>query len=302
MGIRFPNPVGIAAGFDKNAGYTELLQGIGFGYAEYGSITAQPSPGNPYPRMFRLPKDRALINRMGLNNDGAETICRRITQKRKEQPALFKNFPAGINIAKTHDPGITGDDAVRDYMTSYSFARNAADYITLNISCPNTSEGKTFEEKHTLMELLDGIFSIRQKNDPPLLVKFSPDTSLDEFRILVAVCEDYDTNGYVLSNTSSVRKGLKTPTDRLSEIGQGGLSGAPLFQNTRERVGYLRKHLPKNKVLVGCGGIDTPDKALTLLNSGADLLQIYSGMIYEGPGLIPKILDAVEKSTEKHGA
>ncbi len=301
LGIRFPNPVGIAAGFDKNASYTELLRFMGFGYAEYGSITARPSPGNPQPRLFRLKKDRALINRMGLNNDGAETVCNHILDKKTAEPHLFENFPCGINIAKTHDPAITGDDAIRDYVTSYGYARTAADYITINISCPNTREGKTFEDKKALTELLDGLVEARKNGDPPLLVKFSPDTKNALSDELVTVCEEHSVQGYVLTNTSSKRQGLRTPREQLEQIGQGGLSGAPLFPGTLNRVARLRRQLPEDRVLIACGGIDSPKKAIELLSAGANLLQLYTGLIYQGPALVAKINDFLVRKLHDQG-
>ena len=301
LGIRFPNPVGIAAGFDKNAAYTELLRFMGFGYAEYGSITAKPSPGNPQPRLFRLKKDRALINRMGLNNDGAETVCRHIREKKTAAPHLFESFPCGINIAKTHDPSITGDDAIRDYVGSYAFARTVADYITINISCPNTREGKTFEDKTALTELLDGLDEARKKGDPPLLVKFSPDTKSAVLDELVAVCEDHSVQGYVLTNTSSKRQGLRTTTDQLEKIGTGGLSGAPLFPGTLNRISRLRRELPEDRILIACGGIDSPKKALELLSAGANLLQLYTGLVYQGPALVAKINDYLVRKMHDRG-
>jgi len=301
LGIRFPNPVGIAAGFDKNAGYTGLLRFMGFGYAEYGSITAKPSPGNPQPRLFRLRKDRALINRMGLNNDGAETVCKHILEKKTAEPPLFENFPCGINIAKTHDPRITGDDAIRDYIASYTFARTAADYITINISCPNTREGKTFEDKKALIELLDGLGEARKNGDPPLLIKFSPDTKSTVSDELVTVCEERSVQGYVLTNTSSKRYGLRTPGEQLEKIGQGGLSGAPLFPGTLNRIARFRRQLPKDRILIACGGIDSPKKAMELLSAGANLLQLYTGLIYQGPVLVAKINDFLVRKLNDQG-
>ncbi len=291
MGIRFPNPVGIAAGFDKNASWPRLIRALGFGFAEFGSITARKSAGNPSPRLFRLPEDRALINRMGLNNNGAETICRHISELRRQYVSLFRDFPCGINIAKTHDPSITGDEAVRDYVASYGYARKVADYITLNISCPNTAEGITFEDKSALTDLLDGILSARSDDDPPLLIKFSPDTEFGQLDELTSVCEERNIHGYVLTNTSSRRDGLHISGITLTKIGPGGLSGSPLFEKSLNRVNHMRKALSGDKVLVGCGGIDSPDKAARMVQAGADLLQVYTGLIYEGPGLIPGIND-----------
>ena len=301
-GITFPCPVGIAAGFDKNAEYTGLLRFLGFGFAEYGSITARPSPGNPRPRLFRLKKDRALINRMGLNNDGAETVCRRIMDQKKKNPELFDDFPGGINIAKTHDPYINGDDAIRDYITSYRFARESAAWITLNVSCPNTREGKTFEDQAALKELLDGITAERKENDPPLMVKFSPDTDAETTHDLITICEDRNIRGYVLTNTSTRRDSLRTSSEQLGRIGSGGLSGSPLFAGTLQRVTHFRSELPPDRILIACGGIDTPDKAVRMISAGASLLQLYTGLIYEGPSLITRIHQALAHKLNNTGA
>ncbi len=301
-GITFPNPLGIAAGFDKNGDYTDLLRFIGFGFAEYGSITARPSPGNPHPRLFRLKKDRALINRMGLNNAGAEAVCHGIMKQQRQRPELFDGFPGGINIAKTHDPYITGDDAIQDYITSYRFAREPAAWITLNVSCPNTTEGKTFEDKMALKELLDGIASERKDSDPPLLVKFSPDTDQSTIHDLVTICEDSNIQGYVLGNTTTRRDGLRTPGEHLEKIGPGGLSGSPLFAGTLQQVSYFRNMLPSERILIACGGIDTSDKAVRLISAGANLLQFYTGLVYEGPALINKINQALIDRLNETGA
>ncbi len=301
LGIRFDNPLGMAAGFDKNAGYAELLRFMGFGYAEYGSVTARPSAGNPQPRLFRLKRDRALINRMGLNNEGAEAVCRRIREKKASQADLFDGFPCGINIAKTHDPAITGDDAIRDYAASYGFARTAADYVTVNISCPNTREGKTFEDKTALGDLLGGLAEMRETGDPPVLVKFSPDTDDRTADSLVAVCEDHAIQGYVVTNTSSGREGLRTSQAELGKIGTGGLSGAPLFPGTLKRIARLRSQLPKERVLIACGGIDSPEKAIQLISEGANLLQLYTGLIYQGPALVTRINDALVRKMNDLG-
>lgn len=302
LGIRFGNPVGMAAGFDKNAVYADLLRFLGFGFVEYGSVTARPSSGNPRPRLFRLGEDRALINRMGLNNHGAEAVCWRLKAWKTSRPELFEGYPSGMNIAKTHNPAITGDDAIRDYVTSYRFARNVGDYITLNISCPNTREGKTFEDGAALAELLCGCNEVRKDGDPPLLIKFSPDTDERTGDTLLSVCEDHAVSGYVVTNTSRDRDALRTPRRYLDAIGAGGLSGGPLFAGMRRRLIRMRSQLARERMLVACGGIDSPEKALQLLGDGADLLQLYTGLVYEGPGLVARINDALVRKLNDMGA
>ncbi|MDG5767278.1 quinone-dependent dihydroorotate dehydrogenase [Balneolales bacterium ANBcel1] len=301
LGMPFPLPVGVAAGFDKNARHTHLLRASGFGFAEYGSISALSSVGNPAPRLFRLPSDRGLVNRMGLNNEGAETICRRISTLKYRSPYLFHQFPVGINIAKTHSPEITGDAAIRDYITSYLEAKSTAGYITLNISCPNTREGKTFEDRHALKDLIDGVKGVVEPEDPPLLVKFSPDSSTKELDAMLDVCEEQNVSGYVLSNTSAGREGLVTPEKNVNDAGAGGLSGAPLFEGNIARVMHVRRQVPKSRVIIGCGGIDAPERAVRVLKAGANLLQVYTGFIYEGPSLLPSIHSAISDAVIKNG-
>lgn len=280
-GLNFPNPVGIAAGFDKNGETPRALQALGFGFVEIGSITAQPSHGNPRPRAFRLPEDQSLINRMGLNNQGAEKILGRLSR-------LSLRIPLGINIAKTNDASIHGDDALEDYQFSYKLATKVADYITVNISCPNTGEGKTFEDPDALEALLKTL-DPSASDKKPTLVKFSVDTDQAKLERLVELCERYGISGYVATNTSSIRSGLNTPQRRLDEIGNGGLSGAAIEEQSTQVVKWLNEILKKSKPIVGVGGINSPETALAKMAAGADLLQVYTGLVYEGPGLIKKI-------------
>lgn len=281
-GIFFDNPVGLAAGFDKNAEAIGLYESLGFGYAEIGSITAQSSPGNPTPRAFRLPRDHALINRMGLNNEGASRIVKKIHSK-------IAGIPVGINIAKTHDPSIFGQEAVEDYLISYRLATSVADYITVNVSCPNTSEGKTFEEPGSLEGLLEAIFRERKSYDPPLFIKLSVDLDEIQARELVSVCEKFEVNGYVCCNTSNNRTNLATPSKKLNEIGPGGLSGRPIAGAANRLIRTVRDHVPEKRTIIGVGGIDSFTSAMDKFKAGADLIQIYTGLIYEGPGLIKQI-------------
>lgn len=280
-GLNFPNPIGLAAGFDKNGETPKAMQSLGFGFIEVGSITAQPSSGNPRPRAFRLPEDRSLINRMGLNNQGAEIIVERLS-------TLKMDIPLGINVAKTNDPSIHGDAAVEDYLFSYELANKVADYITVNISCPNTGEGKTFEDPDALEALLKALDPGRD-HVQPTLVKFSVDTNKETLEKLVGICEKHSISGYVATNTSSNRSGLKTSDDQLQNIGPGGLSGAAISAQSTQVVSWLKEMLQGSKPIIGVGGIDSPESALEKMDAGADLLQIYTGLVYEGPGLVKSI-------------
>ncbi|MEX0686186.1 MAG: quinone-dependent dihydroorotate dehydrogenase [Balneolales bacterium] len=282
LGLSFRNPIGIAAGFDKNGSIPHSLETIGFGFTETGSITANPSKGNDRPRMFRLPKDYAIINRMGLNNEGAEAVVKSLSAK------ILKG-PKGINIAKTHDTSITGIKAIEDYLTSYRIAEPIADYIMLNISCPNTAEGKTFEQKQPLKDLLSAIHETRTVYSAPLLVKFSPDLTAKELTELIDITEKFSVAGYAAVNTSSTRKGLKTSSKKLHAMGNGGLSGKPLHQKSCEVIKQIRRVIGPDKPIIGIGGVTSFQTALEKFESGADLVQIYTGLIYEGPGLVKDI-------------
>lgn len=281
-GIYFDNPIGLAAGFDKNGEAIGLYESLGFGYAEIGSITAQPSAGNPSPRAFRLPEDHALINRMGLNNEGTSRIVERIRSK-------IAGIPVGVNIAKTHNPAISGKDAIEDYLISYRIASPVADYITVNVSCPNTSEGKTFEEPESLHSLLEAIYKERKSFDPPLFVKLSVDLDESHTMDLVSICEGFNVNGYVCGNTSNNRTSLKTPPERLQQIGRGGLSGRPIALAANKLTRNVRDQVPDQRTIIGVGGIDSFRAAMDKFKAGADLIQIYTGLIYEGPGLVKHI-------------
>lgn len=281
-GLHFKNPLGIAAGFDKNGEIIEALQALGFGYIEIGSVTARPSLGNPKPRMFRLPEDRALINRMGLNNLGVDVIVDRIDKAKLQ-------VPLGINIAKTHDATIMGDAAIRDYVYSYEKAETKADYMMVNISCPNTAEGITFEEEGPLKDLLAAIVSSRKNPMVPMWIKFSPDVRFETLVKLVEISLQHGVSGFAVTNTSTDRSQLKTAPQKLDEIGRGGLSGTPLRRKATHMMRDLRTLVPTEITLVGVGGIDSKEAALERIQAGANLLQVYTGLVYEGPGLVKNI-------------
>lgn len=296
LGLKFDAPVGLAAGFDKNAHLMPLMQAIGFGFIEIGSITALPSSGNPKPRLLRLPQDTSLINRMGLNNDGASVITERI---KRIKPAL--SIPLGVNIAKTHSPKILGEAAIRDYVTSFTLAENIADYVTINISCPNTEEGKTFEDPVALKELIDAI-NAAKSTSTPILMKLSADLSFSELDVLLELCEDGNMDGYVLTNTSSKRDTLSPACfHKATDFGRGGLSGNPLYSNMLQLVKHTYKNTNGLKPVIAVGGIDSPEKALIAIQYGASLVQLYTGLIYEGPFLVNRINRYLQKYLKAEG-
>ncbi|TVQ65855.1 MAG: quinone-dependent dihydroorotate dehydrogenase [Balneolaceae bacterium] len=297
LGIDFHNPVGLAAGFDKNGVMVPLFQSLGFGFAEIGSITARASSGNPKPRSFRLPADRSLINRLGLNNEGVQAVSKRIKNIKNRDLSI----PLGINIAKTHDPSIHGEAATRDYKTSFETLKEMADYITINISCPNTKEGKTFEEPDTLDALLRELFREKDTDLPPVFIKFSPDLTHERLGELVSVCENHEVSGYVACNTSNIREGLLTPADLLGEIGNGGLSGQAIKQRSTGIIRQLRQLTGGSKPIIGVGGVASGRDAIEKLRAGANLLQLYTALVYEGPGIANKINREVAGYLSEHG-
>ena len=299
-GLRFASPVGLAAGFDKNAELTAMWAALGFGFAEVGSVTARPSPGNPRPRAFRLPADRALVNRMGLNNDGAVAIAERLGHE--ERP-----LPLGVNLAKTHDPAILGDAATEDFVTSFRLLAPLADYVALNVSCPNTAEGKTFEEPGSFDGLLGAVMASQRDLSlgVPVLVKLSPPPSPDfdpgPVDELVEIALGRGVAGFIATNTASDRAGLRTAAARLEEIGRGGLSGAPLEARATALVRHLWRRTDGAVPIIGVGGVDSAEAAYRKVRAGASLVELYTGLVYEGPGLVKRIKRGLVRRLERDG-
>jgi dihydroorotate dehydrogenase len=285
LNVSFKNPVGLAAGFDKKATLVDLIEMLGFGFLEVGSLSAKSATGNPKPRVFRLVEDQAIINRMGLNNPGIHTGLANLKH-------LRLNIPYGVNIAKTHNPDILGEKGFEDVVDSYKQACCTGSYTTLNVSCPNTREGKTFEDPEALEELLKRIAAHRDitPNTVPILVKFSSDSTLEALDQSVEIAQAHGIDGYVLCNTTTSRDGLKTSAKQIVEIGSGGLSGPLLKQKTAERVAFVYRKLQGEKPIIGVGGIDSAESAYQLIRSGASLVQLYTALIYQGPHL-PKIIN-----------
>ena len=299
-GLRFANPVGLAAGFDKDAAYVRAWAALGFGFAEVGSVTARPSAGNPQPRAFRLPDDRALVNRMGLNNDGADAVAARLADDRQA-------IPLGINLAKTHDPALLGDAATEDFL--YSFRRLAplADYVALNVSCPNTAEGKTFEDPAAFDTLLAAVMAARTdlglavpvlvKLSPPLTAAFDP-APADE---LVQIALGHGVAGFVATNTASDRAGLYADAATVEAAGRGGLSGRPLAARATALVQHLYHRTGGSVPIVGVGGVDSAEAAYRKVRAGASLVELYTGLVYEGPGLVGQINRGLVRLLDRDG-
>ncbi len=299
-GREFANPVGLAAGFDKNAALVRFWAALGFGFAEVGSVTARPSAGTPAPRAFRLPRDRALVNRMGLNNDGADAVAERLRE-------ASRAIPLGINLAKTHDPAILGEAATEDFL--YSFRRLAplADYVALNVSCPNTAEGKTFEEPVAFDGLLTAVMAEQEALGlrVPVLAKLSPpaDLSFDLGPVdeLVGIALARGVAGFVATNTAGDRAGLRTEAARLAEIGRGGLSGRPLADRATALVRHLYRRAEGRLPVIGVGGVDSAEAAYAKVRAGASLVEVYTGLVYEGPGLVGRINRSLVRLLERDG-
>jgi len=303
LGQTFTNPVGLAAGFDKNAQLVPFFRNAGCGFVEVGSVSAKRSKGNKRPRAFRLPEDEALINRMGLNNHGAAAIAPRL-KRYSGQVA----FPVGVNIAKTHDPTISGEAAIKDYCESFRLLAPWADYVALNISCPNTTEGKTFEDPNSLDDLLHAVMKVRAEmpRKMPVLVKLSPPTEkrfvLDSFYDeLILVSMAHGISGFIATNTAPDREGLVTSAAQLEKIGGGGLSGQPIRERADGLVRYLFRKTEGKIPIIGVGGIASAEHAYSRIKAGASLIQVYTGLVYQGPGLIRSIKQGLVRLMEEDG-
>jgi len=293
--INFDNPVGMAAGFDKNGVLLGFLPHLGFGYVEIGSVTAQPREGNPKPRIFRLPQDEAIVNRMGLNNDGADAVYERLNGRENA-------VPIGVNIAKTHDPEILDEKAIDDFCYSFRILYPVGDYVTVNISCPNTEEGKTFEDKVALGELLSAIRETENgfEHKKPVFVKISPDATYPMVDDILEVSEGHGISGYVIGNTSSKRDDISTDVVEIDRIGNGGLSGTPIKKKSTDLIDHTYRHLDA-PFIIGVGGISSGKDAYEKIRAGASLVQVYTGLIYEGPGLPKRIKRDLSKLLKRDG-
>jgi dihydroorotate dehydrogenase len=277
FGVRFPNPVGLAAGFDKNGVAIEKWKDLGFGFVEIGTVTRHQQPGNPKPRIFRLPQHRAVINRLGFNNDGADAVAARIEGKNA-------GIPVGINLGKSK---VTlNEDAPQDYAYSYRLLKDFADYVVVNVSSPNTPGLRALQDKDSLTRILSTLKEIDARR--PLLVKIAPDLTLGAIEDAVGVAIELGLAGMVCTNTTVSRDML--PSDPRIE---GGLSGKPLRDLADEVLKFVRETAGDKLALIGVGGVMSPQDAKRKMELGADLVQVYTGWVYNGPGFVPKILEAL---------
>lgn len=296
LGSHLAHPIGLAAGFDKNAQMHDLAYAMGFSFTEVGSVTNGSSLGNRPPRCFRLPLDEALINRMGLNNFGAEVVEGTLIRYKG-------SFPYAVNIAKTNDPRLVGDAAIRDYCAAYARLSSFGMYTVLNVSCPNTAEGRTFEETAALNDLIFAIQETRRTcpGSKPLFLKLSPDLERDHLERLLSIAENRAIWGYVIGNTSLSRAGLKTHADDIDHIGRGGLSGAPLRMRTRALVQLVRSMVSRGKEIIAVGGVSSGEDVYQLLHSGANLVELYTALVYQGPGVVGKICRELLELMDRDG-
>ncbi len=283
FGIQFPNRVGLAAGFDKNAKYLKVMQTLGFGHVEIGTVTPIAQAGNNKPRLFRLVKDQAVINRMGFNNDGADAIVERL----KKRP---KNLIVGGNIGKNK---ITpNEEAIKDYEICFTKLYACVDYFTVNVSSPNTPGLRELQDKKPLMAILNSLIAIRKEfvekgqKQLPILLKIAPDLSNEQLDDIVSLTLETGIDGLVATNTTISREGLTTDKLTVEQIGMGGLSGKPVMQKSTEVLAYLNQKLKDAVPIIGVGGILNGQDANEKFENGAALVQVYSGFIYEGPALV----------------
>lgn len=285
MGLSFPHRLGLAAGFDKNGIGIDGLGALGFGHVEIGTVTGEPQPGNPKPRLFRLPADRAVVNRMGFNNDGAHVVAQRLAQWRARSRHRGTGPVLGVNIGKTKV--VPEESAVADYEKSTGLLAPFADYLVVNVSSPNTPGLRDLQAVEKLEPLLRAVRrradDVRPERRVPLLVKIAPDLSDDDVLAVADLAVAVGLDGIIATNTTISRDGLASPADEVERIGAGGLSGRPLTVRAEAVMRMLRERVGAEPTLIGVGGITTVDDARRRLEAGADLLQAYTAFIYEGP-------------------
>jgi len=288
LGLSFKNPVGLAAGFDKNAEVFDEFQYFGFSFIEIGTVTPLPQPGNPKPRSFRINKDKGLINRMGFNNKGVDYAVNRLKNRK---PGII----IGGNIGKnTETPN---EKAIEDYITSFKKIYDHVNYIVINLSCPNIKNLNELQDKEKTTRILNELDRIRAKytSRKPILLKISPDLTTDQLDDAIEIYYNTGVDGIIATNTTIKREGLNTSKEKIKSIGNGGLSGQPLSELSTNHIRYISKKSMGEIPIIGVGGIMTVDDALEKLKAGASLVQIYTGFIYNGPGFVKKINKAILK-------
>lgn len=281
FGIKFPNPIGLAAGFDKDGRHYTTMSALGFGFIEIGTVTPVGQTGNPQPRLFRLPQDKGLINRMGFNNEGVEAMARRLEKYGKQGLII------GGNIGK--NKLTPNEEAYKDYELCFEKLYPLVDYFVVNVSSPNTPGLRALQAKEPLTKLLRHLMALRAEKIKklPVLLKIAPDLGKEEIDDVLDIVSAVGLDGLIATNTTISRDELSASEEELSQIGNGGLSGEPLRNRSLEVIRYLRSQ-NKSLPIIGVGGISEPEHAVDMIKAGADLVQIYSGLVYSGPGLIKR--------------
>ncbi|GGM97702.1 dihydroorotate dehydrogenase (quinone) [Dyadobacter beijingensis] len=285
-GLRFRNPVGLAAGFDKNAEMVDQLEALGFGFIEIGTVTPRPQPGNDKPRLFRLKKDKALINRMGFNNKGVSVAAAKLAKRKS-------TILVGGNIGKNKDT--PNEQALSDYLICFRELFDVVDYFVVNVSSPNTPGLRDLQEKGPLTEILKELQArnLERAAPKPIFLKIAPDLTNSQLDDIIDIVKETGIAGVIATNTTISRAGLATEKSEVEKIGAGGLSGAPLTHRSTEVIRYLCEQSNHAFPVIGVGGIATPGNALEKINAGAGLIQLYTGFIYEGPGVVSRICKAL---------
>jgi dihydroorotate dehydrogenase len=289
FGLEFKNPVGLAAGFDKDAKLIDELSNVGFGFIEIGTLTPLAQEGNPQPRLFRLPKDQALINRMGFNNQGLATAAERL-KKRKSKVLV------GGNIGK--NKVTPNEEAYSDYEKCFEALYELVDYFVVNVSSPNTPNLRELQDKEPLSKLLSHVQQLNQQKpkQKPVLLKIAPDLNHSQLDDIIAIVKETGIAGVIATNTTISREGLQESSKKVDQIGAGGLSGKPLKDKSTEVIAYLHRQSAGTFPIIGVGGIHSPQDAMEKLKAGASLVQVYTGFVYEGPGLVKRINKALIQS------
>ena len=292
FGLEFPNPVGLAGGLDKNGEFYNDMANFGFGFVEIGSLTPKPQDGNPKPRCFRVPQDKAIINRFGINNKGVRNAVEHL---RKERP----NVIVAANISKNTTS--VNEDAAKDYESAFALLYDFVDMFVVNVSCPNVVGLTALQDISFLSDIVDRLLDLRRYYDTyrPILLKVSPDLSTEQLDDIMDYCLRSGIDGIVAGNTTRKRDGLTISQEKIDEIGNGGMSGAPLRKKNLELVRYIHRKSEGKLPIIGVGGIMSGEDAKAMLDAGASLVEIYSGFIYEGPGLVKNIITHLE-TTEKN--
>ena len=292
IGLKFPNPVGLAAGFDKNAKYFSELESCGFGFIEIGTVTPLAQPGNDLPRLFRLKKDQAILNRMGFNNDGVQEALKHLKSRKNHRLII------GGNIGK--NKWTPNEEAIKDYLICFDALFDEVDYFVVNVSSPNTPNLRALQEKEPLMDLLSNLQKRNESKSTqkPILLKIAPDLTNEQLNEIIEIVQVTKIAGLIATNTTISREGLETPASEVEALGAGGISGKPLTKRSTDVIRYIHEKSQGTIPMIAVGGIHSAADALEKIDAGATLVQLYTGFIYEGPSLIKKINQALIKKAQ----